>query len=360
MGGRKESEKRASWRSRAGCRRASRKASASETPGVDAPHRTAVDDDRDEDQRLILRRILEPALRRPAPGRQRAHEQRVGGRGAPRVHPQAAGHEALVDPAADRQRVVEDRGILVLAAPRHRAVDVGARQRLAPRQAAERQPGERRRRRPGVGDGELDQPADERVDDDRVDAREVQRRRPRAVQRDDGGPQVARRGGELVRGRRAGDRGPQVKRRPRLGGDQVGVLHDAEHPAGRREHGEVAHAAIEHVQPHLAAQPVGRDRVGRRRHRLRDRRIEGQPAGHHACAQVAIGEDPERPAEVDDGDVAPVSLIRCAASRMLVCGAQTNSALRMSAATGWCAGRGVAPARSSAPPREAPAVQERA
>ena len=56
VGGRKESEKRASWRSRAGCRRASRKASASETPGVDAPHRTAVDDDRHEDQRLILRR----------------------------------------------------------------------------------------------------------------------------------------------------------------------------------------------------------------------------------------------------------------------------------------------------------------
>ena len=80
--------------------------------GVDAPHRAAVDDDRDEDQRLLLRGILEPALRRSAPGRQRADEQRVGGRGALRVDPQAAGRRGPRRPGGStRQRVLEDRGI---------------------------------------------------------------------------------------------------------------------------------------------------------------------------------------------------------------------------------------------------------
>ena len=271
-------------------------------PVCDAPHRAAVDDDGDEDQRLLLRRVLQPAARG---ARHEASERTSSGLAA--VVPRRVGAQAAgASPSSTRRLIASACSRIAGRRPsprqRHRAVDVGARHRLAPRQAAERQPGERRRRLAGVRDRELDQPPDERVDDHGVDRRRCAAApSARGAARRSSGAARAPPATSSSRRRRAGDRRAQVKRRPRLGGDEVGVLDDAEHPAGRRDDGEVADAAIEHVQPHLAAQPVGRHRVGRRRHRLarRARRADSPPATTRVRRSRSV-RIPSDAAEVDD------------------------------------------------------------
>ena len=93
----------------------------------------------------------------------------------------------------------------------------------------------------------------------------------------------------------------QEERRARLDARPGRGPRDAQDLAGGRHDREVAEAAIEHLEQHVAAEPVGAAGVRRRRHRGRDGRVAGQPARDDPCAQVAVGEDPERPvAELDD------------------------------------------------------------
>ena len=200
VGGRKESEKRASWRRSAGCRRASRKASASETP-VWIPHTGRLSTT--TETRISACSCVGSSSQLCAARRQDASERTSSGLAA--VVPfastsQAARHEALVDAAADGQRVVErSRG----PCPR-RATPPRCRRRSpeAPRAArgcrapATRTASAPRRR---LATASSIRRRIERVHDDRVDPREVQRRRPRTMQRDDGRAQVARRLGELAR-----------------------------------------------------------------------------------------------------------------------------------------------------------------
>ena len=280
-----------------------------------------------------------------------------------RVRPQAAGREALVDPAAHGQRVVEDRGVLVLAAPRH--ARCRRRSPAAPRAApgcrapARRTAPAARRRRATASS--ISRRISASTTTEWI-AREVQRRRPRAMQRDDRRPQPARRGDELVRRRRAGDRAPAGETTIRVSrGDQVGVLHDAEHLAGRRQHGEVADAAIEHVQPHLAAQPVGRApcRPAPSSPPRRARRRSSPPA----TTRVRRSRSVRIPSDRRRGRRRPRWRPRRSSAApprgCCVCGGQTTSGLRMSAATGWCAGAARPLARRPRR-REAPAVQQRA
>ena len=101
----------------------------------------------------------------------------------------------------------------------------------------------------------------------------------------------------------AGFGGGFVKARAELGVSAFGMqveqfppnfLHHPEHGPARRDDREVAKAPIEHLEQHLAPEPVGPDRVGGIRHRRRYRILPGQTVRDHARAQVAVGENPER------------------------------------------------------------------
>ena len=184
--------------------------------------------------------------------------------------------------------------------PDQRAVDVGGRHGLAPRDAAEREPRERHRRHAALGLGQVEQPPHDRVDDDGLDGRHLGRRHARGVQLDHGRPQPRRRGGDLVDRRRPGERRAQLEGAAGHDRHQVRVLDHAEHAAGGGDHRAVADAAVEHVQQRLAAGHVRGHGVGRRAHRGRDRVGGVAPGGHDAGAQVAVGEDAEPAvAEVD-------------------------------------------------------------
>ncbi len=86
----------------------------------------------------------------------------------------------------------------------------------------------------------------------------------------------------------------KVKRRLVLDRQQLRVRHHAHHLAGRRQHREVPHTAVEHVEQHLGPELVGRHGVRRRGHDLAQRRVAGQAGGDDAAAQVAVGDDAER------------------------------------------------------------------
>ena len=155
---------------------------------------------------------------------------------------------------------------------------------------------------PLVGDGEVDEAADERVGDDRDDRRDVLGRDLRVVQRGHGGPEVARDQRELLGVGRPDDRRAQVEGRAALGRDEVDVVDDPEERAGRRQHREVADAAVEHLDEHLAGHAVAGDGVRGRAHDLRDGGVGRQAGGQDARAQVAVGEDPEASvAQLHDG-----------------------------------------------------------
>ena len=83
--------------------------SATGVAGGDAPHRPAVDEHRDEDQRLLLGRVLHPAARDAPPGLLRAHEADVAGARAVRVGRLAARGHAVDDATADRVQLRADR-----------------------------------------------------------------------------------------------------------------------------------------------------------------------------------------------------------------------------------------------------------
>ena len=100
---------------------------------------------------------------------------------------------------------------------------------------------------------------------------------------------------EVIDGLRPADPAAQEERRAGVHRDQVDVLDDPEHLAGAGHDREVPKAAIEHVEQHLAPEPVRRTRVRGRRHRRGDGLAPAEPGGEDATAQVAVGEDPERP-----------------------------------------------------------------
>ncbi len=113
--------------------------------------------------------------------------------------------------------------------------------------------------------------------------------------------QIARRVDELRDGLRSRDPPAQEERGARLGRDQVDLLDHPEDRADRGHHREVAKAAVEHVEEHVAAETIGRARVGRRRHHRRHRHVAGQPVRDHPRAEIVVGEDSERAvAEVYD------------------------------------------------------------
>ena len=116
---------------------------------------------------------------------------------------------------------------------------------------------------------------------------------------------------------------------------------DPEQLAARRDHREVAHAAVEHLEQHAAAEPVGRDRVGGRRHHGRYRRVAGQtPAATTRRAQVAVGDDPEAAvASRTTTRGRPLGASCRAAPRGSASRARRRRARRASAPpTGWWAG----------------------
>ena len=83
-----------------------------------------------------------------------------------------------------------------------------------------------------------------------------------------------------VRVDRVGDRAPQHERRPRLGGEQIDVVDDAEQLPPRREHRNVADPPVEHGQHQLGARLLGAGGERRRAHHLFDRRLQGAAGGN--------------------------------------------------------------------------------
>jgi hypothetical protein len=187
-----------------------------------------------------------------------------GGR-ALRVGAQPARGEAGEHALGDALDVRADLRVAVVAVPRDRAVDVGPRHALGPGEAPQREPRERRGRLAGLGDREVEQAPGEGVGDDRDDRPDVAPAATRASCSAATVGHVARDDGELVRVRRARDRGAQEEGRAALGGEQVHVVDDTEQRARRRQHREVADAAVEHLDEHLAAEagPPSRCRRGR-------------------------------------------------------------------------------------------------
>ena len=176
---------------------------------------------------------------------------------------------------------------LVVALPGERAVDVGAGERLAPAEAAGREPRERRRRRAELGDRELDQPPRPRCRGRRRCMRLIAgAATPGVVQRDDRRRELARR----PRPRRATSRGArdqraQPERGAVLGGQQVDVVEHADQPPARVEHRQVADAVVEHLQQRVRAGAVGGRSCGpARSSRPRAACRSGRPRRARACA----------------------------------------------------------------------------
>ena len=59
------------------------------------------------------------------------------------------------------------------------------------------------------------------------------------------------------------------------------------------DHGCVPDVAVEHLQHHLGAKPLGGDGERREAHHLGHRRIDSHASGHHPIAQVMVGQDPQ-------------------------------------------------------------------
>lgn len=79
--------------------------------------------------------------------------------------------------------------------------------------------------------------------------------------------------GEPIDVPRAGDRATDSEPRAWVHGEQVGVLDDADQPAILSYDRRVADPALEQLEQHLAAQPVGRDREHGRCHHPRHRLV---------------------------------------------------------------------------------------
>ncbi|MDN5747347.1 MAG: hypothetical protein L0H64_02280 [Pseudonocardia sp.] len=93
---------------------------------------------------------------------------------------------------------------------------------------------------------------------------------------------------------RPGDPPAQPEAAAGGGRHHVDVLQHPEHLAGRGEDGSVAHPAVEHVEQHLAPEPVACRGPGGRGHRHGQRR-GGVGAVGDSGPQVAVGEDADAP-----------------------------------------------------------------
>src|SRR5262249_28285158 len=149
-----------------------------------SPQRAAVGEDRDEDERLLPRRVLAEALRGGTPGRQRPREKRVGRARAVRVWLHSARLEPVVYAAGHLRHIGSCLWACVLVLPGERAVDVRGRHGLPPGQAAKREPGERNRRVTHFCHGELDEPPSEGVQYYRTDGCDLLSCDTRIVQSD--------------------------------------------------------------------------------------------------------------------------------------------------------------------------------
>ena len=93
----------------------------------------------------------------------------------------------------------------------------------------------------------------------------------------------------------------------------------------RRDHAErlvavddrhMAESAVVHHQQRLLDRPIGRDRLRLRRHHVGQRRLARIAAfGKHAEHGIALGEDADEPAAVDDHQCADVVLFHRARGR---------------------------------------------
>ena len=281
----------------------------------------------------------DPAARRVLPGVQRAHERRVG-----RDRPVRVGaHPAHLQVGRSPWRRATCRRGRTAASSASPNQTIACRRRSwAPSRAAPgcRAPARRTTRaaRRRAANSELEHPAGERVDDDRVDRHDVRGGDARVVHRDHHreSSRAALASSSTVCAR--ADPLAQEERRPRVRRDEVDVLDHAEDPPGRRHDREMAKPAVEHLEQDVAAEPVRRAGVRGCGHRRRDRRVAAKARRQDAGSQVAIGEDPERAvAEVDDRArrARGASSLRTT-SRIGVCGSQTTGEPRGSALpTGW-------------------------
>ena len=190
--------------------------------GVDAPDRPAVDEHRHEDQRLLLRRVAHPAARDAVPRVRRAHEAQVR-----RVDAVVVGRPAARRGAADdvrRRSCAAGGGSSSSSGPSTRRARCRGRSWGRPRGARGCRARASRTATPGSPRSvqrQLDEPARQRVEHDRVDRRDAGRRDPALVQRDDHRADAARRRRRARRGgarrRSGGGRRTSCASRPRRG-----------------------------------------------------------------------------------------------------------------------------------------------
>ena len=230
-----------------------------------APHRVALDDNREQHQAAAAIGILGPRPRGRLPAGDRAREQRARGDGAVRVRRQPARPEPVDDVARERRHARPQLLVAVRALPRQRAVDVGAGERLAAAEAAGGEPRVRHGRRSELGMGELDQPAGDRVVQRGERAADRGGGLAGVVEVDDHAREPGRRGGDRIGVRAAGDQRAQPERRAALARHQVDVVEHAEQPAAGIEHEQVADAVVEHLDQRLGPRAVGRERPARAR-----------------------------------------------------------------------------------------------
>ena len=246
--------------------------------------RTAVDKDRCQNKRLFLGGVLEPGTPGCLPGLERAYKKRVRRARPVGVGVKATSHEDLSGPQGKAcevwpRRRIDVQGSVISFQEHDGTVEIRARDGLAPSLAPKGEPCERRRSFSDLCQRELDGTTRQGVRDDGEHGLDVERGYMGAVHAHDHGRKPRRHLSELGRVACPRDRPAERERRVGLRLDEIGITDHAEHRAGRREDGEVAKAPVKHVEQNLARQSLRRHRLGRRRHRLSDRRLGREPDG---------------------------------------------------------------------------------
>ena len=167
---------------------------------------------------------------------------------------------------------------------------IRAERQLAPRGAAERQPGPRRRRRPSLLDREVDQPARDRVGLEREHAGHVDRRDTGAEQGEEQLAEPLRALDELGDASRLEQGVAERERAARLEAGEVGRREDAEHLARPVDDDDVIGAGVEHVDDRIHRSAVRVDLDGRL-HDAEDGVLHRHVARDHALAQDRVGQD---------------------------------------------------------------------
>ena len=258
--------------------------------GRRAPHRRALDDDGEQHQPAVAVGVDDPLARRALPALDRAREQRARRDRAVGVGMQPARREPVEH--ARGEHLHRRAQPVVAALPRHRAVHVGARERLAPPEAAQREPRERRRRRAVLARSPARSGGAWRCRGRRRScARSRGGPRPASCSATIGGPSPATAAATPAT---SAARATSARSRNGARCSEASRSTSSSTPTSRRRASSTGRWRIPWSSiSSSASEPrrSARDRARRRAHHVGERRVERRALGEHPRAQVAVRDD---------------------------------------------------------------------